>query len=147
MPSAPDALEQVLGALWCNARFENAAMAVAQDPAAKLSRPSAKNPSARLRAVVMDATSPVLLRKRALGLYVTAAQKEGAWAEALSTLVSLASDATAATANRRMRTAALRLLLDVRASAKGVDKKKIDAAIDAAKASSDTLVAHVAAGH
>ncbi len=147
MPKSPDALERALGALWCSGGLDAAALGVARDPSAVLTRATAPNAAARLRAIALDVTSPVLLRKRALRLYFKAATDMGKQAEALETLLAIAADGPVASlTERRLRAAALRLLRSQKLSAPASFVKRIDATIAAGIASSDVLVSAVASG-
>ncbi len=147
MPKSPDALERALGALWCGGGFDAAALGIARDPSAVLARATPANAAARLRAIALDTTSPVLLRKRALRLYFKAAKGDGKEAEAIETLLALAADGPiASVAERRLRTAALRLLREIQPAAPAAFTKRIAATIAASIASSDALVAAVASG-
>ncbi len=147
MPRSPDALERALGALWCGGGFDVAALGIARDPSASLTRVTAPDAAARLRAIALDEASPVILRKRALRLYFKAARDQGKEAQALETLLALAAERPiASVAERRLRAAALRLLLAAQPTAPASFTKRIGATISAAIASSDALVATVASG-
>lgn len=166
MPRSPDPLERVLGALWCAGDAEALALSVARDAAVRLSRDphpttaaspgrTAPSASSRLRAIVLDDARPVLLRKRALNLYMRAAHDEGIAPQAIETVLAIARrTAPAASADRRLRSAALRLLRDVshapatglRASLAAQHLTRIDAALAAALTSPDALLAAAASG-
>ncbi|MEZ4302592.1 MAG: hypothetical protein R3B70_47120 [Polyangiaceae bacterium] len=146
MPAAPDPLERALGAVWCGGHLDRAALAIAGDPGVTLHRAKGVSAAARLRGIALDAAAPLLLRKRALQLYVTAARADGTLDAALTSTLGLASATSTSIADRRLRTAALRLLLDARSSASQGLAAKIDAVLATARSSSDTLVAAVAAG-
>lgn len=146
MPVAPDPLERALGALWCGGGLDAAALTVARDPAVKLNRATTGDAAARLRAVALDATLPVLLRKRALKLHVEAARAQGKHAEAADVLLAITDGPVGSIADRRMRTAALRLVGAARAGAPGAFVKRIDKVIAEAALSPDPLVAAVASG-
>ncbi|MFO0591828.1 MAG: hypothetical protein U0441_30050 [Polyangiaceae bacterium] len=145
MPAAPDALERALGALWCGGGVDAAALRIARDPASYVARPGG-DAASRLRAIALDTAAPVLLRKRALRLYFQVAKDSGKEAEALDTLLAIASEPIASVADRRVHAAALRLLRSARPLAPAASWKRIDAAIATAVASSDALVAAVASG-
>lgn len=147
LPTSPDPLERALGSLWCGGGLERAALTVARSASVQLSRVTAPTASARLRAVAFDTTSPILLRKRALRLYFKASREEGKELAAIETLLSiLDAGPVTSVADRRFRTAALRLLREAEPTAPALSRKRIAAALTAARASSDTLIASVAAG-
>lgn len=146
MPRSPDPLERALGALWCSGGLAERALAVARDPGVKLSRPGATSATARLRAVALDASAPVLLRRRALRLWVRAAKEAGTLPEAMEAALALASAAGPSVADRRVAAAALRILRDARPSAAPALARRIDGALALALASKSPLVAAVAAG-
>ena len=147
MPRSPDPLERALGALWCSGSFAERALSVARDPAVALARKSAGSAVARLRAVALDPAAPVLLRKRALGLYVQAAKEAGSLPAALETAISLAGARSAASvADRRLASAALRLLRDARPSAPAPLAGRIDGVLSGAVSSGVAFVAAAAAG-
>jgi hypothetical protein len=103
MPARPDALELALGRLGCGADVDGPALAAARDPAAPLTRAANGSAYARLAAITLDPTLPVLLRKRALALASRAASpRERAAAHELVL-------AFAESAPPRLRAAALRL--------------------------------------
>jgi hypothetical protein len=154
MPAAPDPLERALGSLWCSGGLDRAALGVARDPSVKLARATAKTASARLRAIAVDETVPVLLRRRALRLYLEAARAEGlaAEAQALELVLSIAGRTSVTSiAERRLQTTALRLLRAARASARtsasALFTKRIDAVLAAAASSGDALLSAVARGN
>ncbi len=117
---------------------------------------SAASASARLRAIVLDAAAPILLRKRAMKLYIEAAHAEGLAAQAMETVLSVATRTGPAAADRRLRSAALRLLRDVvraRILPGAVNPSlgpqlasRVDATLATALASADPLVSAAAAG-
>lgn len=147
MPRSPDPLERALGALWCSGDFTGAALRAARDPAVALARASARSAPARLRAIALDPAAPVLLRKRALGLYVQVARDAGTFAEAMDTAIAIARPAPGASvADRRLASAALRLLRDARASAAPSLAKRIDGVLSAARSSASSLLSAVASG-
>lgn len=147
MPRSPDPLERALGALGCSDGFATYALAVARDPGVTLRRSTAKTAAARLRAIALDTSAPVLLRKRALGLHVQAARDTGAAAEAMETALSIAGVTPAASiADRRLAAAALRILRDARPSAAPQLAKRIDGALSVARSSGGALLAAVASG-
>lgn len=147
MPGAPDALERALGALWCGGGFESAALGAAGGTAS-LSPKTATTAAVRFRGIIFDDKLPVLLRKRALRLFLEAARKAGNEAQALETVLAIAAKnrAPASLAERRLQAAALRLVLRARPHAKAALGARMDAAIAAAKRSDDRLLAAVAAG-
>ena len=163
MPSSPDALERILGALWCSHDSSSLALSIARDRTQRLSRDvrsspaSAAAPSAsrRLRAIFLDDAAPILLRKRAMKLYLAAARDEGLTAEAIETVLAIARATGAASIpERRLRSAAIRLVRDARLAPIGSASpslgtqlaSRIDAALATALASADPLVAAAAAG-
>jgi len=90
---------------------------------------------------------PVLIRRRALGLFLRAARAEGSEARAMETVLSIASRSPATSlGERRLSAAALRLVREARPSAGASLGARIDAAIAGAMLSSDRLLAAVAKG-
>jgi hypothetical protein len=105
MPVAPDPLERVLGGVWCSHTHAGADYeALAIQIAGSTVKQAGGSGAGRLRAIVLDASRPDLMRARALGAYARASANR---APALALSAALAADESAGT---DLRVAALRAL-------------------------------------
>ena len=104
LPASPDAIERVLGAVWCTHAGDYEALVLRA--ASRDSRDS-RDPAgaaARLRASVLDGALPDFMRARALSVYVRAAQASAASLDLAASIALREGEPTA------LRTAALRAL-------------------------------------